>query len=134
MTRTFTTLAAAALVAGLIAAPALAAPRSDVIVGMAIEPTGLDPTAAAPVAIGQVVWKNLFEGLTTVDEDGDIAPQLAEAWEVSEDGLTYTFKLREGVTFHNGKKFTADTANTRILLLESQYKVLFCTGIPVVNA
>ncbi len=114
MTRTFTTLAAAALVAGLIAAPALAEPRSDVIVGMAIEPTGLDPTAAAPVAIGQVVWKNLFEGLTTVNENGDIAPQLAEAWEVSDDGLTYTFKLREGVTFHNGKPFTAETAKYSI--------------------
>ena len=51
-----------------------AAPRDDVTIGMAIEPSGLDPTIAAPVAIGQVVWQNVFEGLTRIDETGKVLP------------------------------------------------------------
>ncbi|MBA4786052.1 MAG: ABC transporter substrate-binding protein, partial [Rhizobiales bacterium] len=94
--------AAVALGAGLSAVHAMAAPKTDVSIGMAIEPAGLDPTAAAPVAIGQVTWQNIFEGLTTIDRNGEVQPQLAESWEISEDGKTYTFKLRPDVTFHNG--------------------------------
>jgi peptide/nickel transport system substrate-binding protein len=95
-------IATAALGAG---APrdALAAPKTSVTIGMSVEPTGLDPTIAAPVAIGQVTWQNIFEGLTTIDRDGQVQPQLAESWEISEDGLTYTFKLRTGVTSMTAK-------------------------------
>nr|WP_272212851.1 ABC transporter substrate-binding protein [Marinicella sp. W31]MDC2878774.1 ABC transporter substrate-binding protein [Marinicella sp. W31] len=81
---------------------------------MSIEPAGLDPTAAAPVAIGQVVWQNVFEGLVTINEAGAIAPQLATDWTVSDNGLTYTFDLREGVTFHNDRAFNAETAKFSI--------------------
>lgn len=49
-----------------------------------------------------LVRLNLIDGLRTV------VPDLAESWEVSDDGLTYTFKLREGVKFHNGEAFSAD--------------------------
>jgi peptide/nickel transport system substrate-binding protein len=106
----------AALAAGAsFAAPhADAAPKTAVTIGMAIEPTGLDPTVAAPVAIGQVTWQNIFEGLTTIDKDGQIRPQLAESWEISEDGKTYTFKLRQGVTFHNGVAFDSSVAKFTI--------------------
>jgi peptide/nickel transport system substrate-binding protein len=105
-----------ALAAGAsFAAPhADAAPKTAVTIGMAIEPTGLDPTVAAPVAIGQVTWQNIFEGLTTIDKDGQIRPQLAESWEISEDGKTYTFKLRQGVTFHNGVAFDSSVAKFTI--------------------
>ena len=95
---------AAVVIAGLLSAGSvLAAPRTDVIIGMSTEPTGLDPTAAAPVAIGQVVWQNLFEGLVSIDEAGRTEPQLAESWEISDDGLTYTFHLREGVRFQTAR-------------------------------
>lgn len=90
--------------------PAGAAPRDDIVVGMAIEPTGLDPTVAAPVAIGQVVWQNVFEGLTRIDETGAVQPQLAKGWRISPDGLVYTFDLQTGAVFHNGKAFDAATA------------------------
>jgi peptide/nickel transport system substrate-binding protein len=105
-----------ALAAGvaLIAPHADAAPKTGVTIGMGIEPTGLDPTVAAPVAIGQVTWQNVFEGLTTVDRDGKIQPQLAESWEISADGKTYTFKLRQGVTFHNGVAFDSAVAKFAI--------------------
>ena len=97
--------------AGLPAeAGATEAARTDVVVGMSIEPPGLDPTIAAPVAIGQVTWQNLYEGLVRIDRDGKIVPQLAKSWTISPDGLTYTFTLQSGVTFHDGEAFDASSA------------------------
>jgi peptide/nickel transport system substrate-binding protein len=106
----------AAVSAGLVMlslTPAEAA-KTTLSLGMTIEPTGLDPTIAAPVAIGQVTWQNVFEGLVTIDEAGKVQPQLAKSWEISPDGLTYTFKLREGVTFHDGQVF--DSASAKFAL------------------
>ncbi|AWB22204.1 ABC transporter substrate-binding protein [Methylobacterium currus] len=100
----------AALALPGFAGDALAAPRTDLVLGMPVEPPGLDPTSAAPTVIGQVVWQNVFEGLTRVDRDGKVQPQLAKSWTVSPDGLTYTFALQTGVTFHNGEAFNAETA------------------------
>ncbi|WP_319518954.1 ABC transporter substrate-binding protein [uncultured Martelella sp.] len=109
-----TIIAAAALTGLVTVSPAAAEARNDLVIGMGIEPTGLDPTAAAPVAIGQVVWQNLFEGLVAITEAGEIVPQLATGWTISDDGLTYTFDLRDGVTFQNGAAFNAETAKFSI--------------------
>jgi peptide/nickel transport system substrate-binding protein len=92
------------------AGAAMAAAKTSLVLGMTVEPTGLDPTIAAPVAIGQVTWQNIFEGLVTIDRDGKIQPQLAQSWDISSDGLTYTFKLRTGVTFHDGEVFDSSVA------------------------
>ncbi|NEJ22327.1 ABC transporter substrate-binding protein [Rhizobium leguminosarum] len=102
----------AALSAGLVMTamtPAEAA-KTTLNLGMSVEPAGLDPTIAAPVAIGQVTWQNVFEGLVTIDQAGKIQPQLAKSWEISPDGLTYTFKLQTGVKFHDGEAFDAASA------------------------
>jgi len=90
------------------------AAKTNLVLGMAIEPAGLDPTIAAPVAIGQVTWQNIFEGLVTIDRDGKIQPQLAKSWTISPDGLTYTFKLQSGVTFHDGEAFDSAVAKASI--------------------
>jgi len=71
------------------------------------EPPGLDPTTNPAAIIDRVVYSNLFEGLVKFNEKGEIAPALAESWEVSTDGKVYTFALHKGVTFHNGQPFTA---------------------------
>ncbi|WP_432458814.1 MULTISPECIES: ABC transporter substrate-binding protein [unclassified Agarivorans] len=111
MIRNFRSLLIATAAIGLFATGSvIAQPRSDLILGMSLEPSGLDPTVAAPVAIGQVVWQNLFEGLVAIDQNGNIEPQLAESWQISDDGLTYTFDMRDGVAFQNGKLFNAETA------------------------
>ncbi len=55
----------------------------------------------------KAVMGNVFEGLLSYDETGKLIPALAESWQVSEDGLSYTFNLREGVTYHNGDQFDA---------------------------
>jgi peptide/nickel transport system substrate-binding protein len=98
--------------AGLLAAvsPARAAPPDALVMGMVLEPPHLDPTAGAAGAIDEVVYANVFEGLTRIGPDGAVRPGLAERWEVSADGLTYTFHLRPGVTFHDGTAFTAGDA------------------------
>src|SRR5499427_10989467 len=50
----------------------------------------------------------MFEPLLARDTKGAIQPRLAESWEISKDGKLYTFRLRKGVKFHNGKELTAD--------------------------
>lgn len=101
-------LAASISLAALGAAQA--APRTDLVLGMSVEPAGLDPTVAAPVAIGQVTWQNLFEGLVRIDRDGKVQPQLARSWTISQDGRTYTFALQTGVAFHDGEVFDSAAA------------------------
>ena len=70
-------------------------------------PVGLDPhkvTAFSSfVVIGQI-----YDGLVELNADLAVEPALAESWTVSDDGLTYVVKLREGVRFHNGRTMTAD--------------------------
>lgn len=100
-------LAPGLLVPGLLAGPALAA-RTDINVGMVLEPPNLDPTAGAAAAIDEVVYANVFEGLTRYDADGAVIPDLARSWDISDDGRVYTFHLAQGVTFHDGAKFSAD--------------------------
>ncbi len=50
----------------------------------------------------------------TIDRNGKIQPQLARSWEISPDGLTYTFKLAEGVKFHDGEVFDATVAKASL--------------------
>lgn len=88
--------------------PAFAQTRADVKIGLVLEPPSLDPTAEAAAAVDEVVYANVFEGLTRFAPDGSIVPALARSWEISEDGLTYTFTLNEGVTFHDGSAFDAE--------------------------
>ncbi len=98
-------LAALGTAFGLAAAPGLAAAETAVSIGMQQEPTVLDPTADATASIDAMLTANVFESLTTVSESGEILPALAESWEVSDDGLTYTFRLVEDAAFHDGAVF-----------------------------
>src|SRR5690348_14877098 len=101
--------AAALLLTTAAMPPALAAAKTTLVIGHPIEPPGLDPTIAAPVAIREVTWVNLYEGLVRLDRDGHVQPLLAKSWTISPDGLTYTFTLQQGVTFHDGEPFNSAT-------------------------
>lgn len=70
-------------------------------------PVGLDPHKVTAFSSFAVVYA-IYEGLLEINADLQLEPALATAYEVSDDGLTYTFTLRDGVTFHNGRSMTAD--------------------------
>lgn len=72
------------------------------------EPPSLDMTTQAGAVLAQVLLYNTMEPLVQIDDNGEPQPLLAESWEVSDDGLTYTFNLRQGVTFHDGSPLTAE--------------------------
>ena len=86
----------------------------DLIVCQPAEPPGLDPTANTAAAIDRVVFSNIYEGLIKVNIKGEFITGLATRWEVSPDGLIYTFHLRKGVRFHNGESFNARVAKWNI--------------------
>jgi len=67
----------------------------------------LDPAQINQVLQFQIA-SNVLSGLTHINGELVAEGDLAESWQITDDGLQYTFKLREGVTFHNGDKFTAD--------------------------
>lgn len=90
-----------------LAGAATAAPP-EIRIGVALEPPVLDPTAGAAEAIDIVVYQNIFEGLTQIDQHGAVQPDLARSWTISDDGLRYTFALHDGVTFHDGTSFDAN--------------------------
>jgi peptide/nickel transport system substrate-binding protein len=103
------TKAAPALLAALaLAFAAPAAAQMRISLGLQQEPTSLDPTSDATAAINVMLAQNVYESLTTVDSAGAVQPQLAESWEISDDGRTYTFNLVQGATFHDGSPFNAD--------------------------
>ncbi len=80
----------------------------SITIAQGVEPPGLDPTTATSAAIPRVVYSNVFEGLAKIDRNGKIAPALAREYKISKDGKEYTFVLRGGVRFHDGKPFDAE--------------------------
>ena len=100
--------AAGGLLAGALTATAAAAAGGVLVLGVPLEPPNLDPTSGAAAAVDEVVYGNVFEGLTRITQNGRVAPALAESWEVSPDGLTYLFRLRRGVRFQDGTAFDAE--------------------------
>src|SRR3954451_16828597 len=70
------------------------------------DPRSLDPAVSTDVPTGRA-GGYLFDGLTRFTPDAKVEPALAERWDVSADGITYTFHLRSGVTFHDGSRLTA---------------------------
>ncbi|MBE0581754.1 ABC transporter substrate-binding protein [Devosia sp.] len=121
MNKTIKAFGLALVLTTALAGMAMAQP-TEVRIGVALEPPALDPTAGAAEAIDIVVYQNVFEGLTRIDQTGAVQPGLAESWTISEDGLTYTFKLHDGVTFHDGTSFDAEDVKfsfERILAADS---------------
>lgn len=79
----------------------------SVVVGITQDLDSLDPHKAVAAGTKEVLY-NIFEGLVKPDKDGNLVAAVAESYQVSEDGMTYTFVLRPNVTFHNGKTVTAE--------------------------
>jgi oligopeptide transport system substrate-binding protein len=108
MRRVLSSLLALILLAGLSAfSTALAAePASKIVFQLDIEPQRMDPTMN-DYAYGSYALQNLFRGLCKFSETGEVVPGLAESYDVSEDGLVYTFHLRTGLKWSDGSPLTA---------------------------
>lgn len=99
-------------------------------------PTYIDPAIAADFS-SSVSVANLYDTLVFPTYDGEVVPHLAESWEVSEDGLTYTFYLRKGVKFHNGEELKAEDvvfSMERLLTIGQGYSYIFKPIIEKVEA
>ncbi len=92
----------------LIISGAAFASKKHLTMGMVLEPPHLDPTAGAAAAIDEIVYANVFEGLTRINQNAEVLPALAESWSISRNGLKYTFKLQKGVKFHDGSIFDSN--------------------------
>lgn len=75
---------------------------------LASDPPSLDPIHTSDTISATLVFR-IFEGLVKLDpETLEVRPSLAERWDISPDGLTYTFHLKRGITFHNGRELTTE--------------------------
>jgi peptide/nickel transport system substrate-binding protein len=98
---------ALAIAIGVLTGATSAQAPGTLVVGLVAEPVNLDPAQVTDLNSNRV-GRRIVETLVTFpDESTQIVPGLAESWAVSKDGLRYTFKLRKGVTFHDGTPFDA---------------------------
>ena len=107
-------LRSALVVAALLASAAVPAafaqdfdPNATIRIGSLYEPQNLDNTAGAGQGINEAFNGNVYEALFQLTDAGTVEPNLAASSEMSEDGLTYTFKPKPGVKFHSGDPLTA---------------------------
>ena len=81
-------------------------PTRDIIINMGSEPVTIDPTLNSIGVVGTYIL-HAFEGLTKIDKNNNIVPGVAEKWDISDDGLIYTFYLRTNAKWSDGKPVTA---------------------------
>ena len=93
------------LAAWPIAAPAQTG--NTLVVGLVAEPVALDPAQVTDLNSNRVGRRVVETLVMFADDSTQVVPGLAESWTISRDGLTYTFKLRKGITFHDGTPFNA---------------------------
>ena len=90
----------------------------EMVIGFLGDATSLNPVVATDGQSYIAEWP-MFDSLVELDQNLGVRPLLAESWDVSRDGLTYTFKLKKGVRWHDGKAFTArDVAFTFYSVLD----------------
>jgi peptide/nickel transport system substrate-binding protein len=82
-------------------------PTGTLVIALSTNPNTLDQPITAERNAHNAA-RQMFDSLLWINDEGELEGELAETWEVSDDGLEYTFHLRQGVTFHNGEPFTAD--------------------------
>jgi peptide/nickel transport system substrate-binding protein len=115
-------LTAAVGVGPALSAAAAVQPRGGtLVIGCGPESTSGLTAAVTSAGTAQIVSGKIFDGLLTYDDHFTPKPQLATSWEVSADGLAYTFHLRPGVLWHDGKPFTSQDVGFSVLEVWKKY-------------
>jgi len=99
-------------------------------------PCYIDPAVGSDY-VASISLCNLYDSLVFPNPDGSVKPWLAKSWTVSDDGLTYTFNLQQGVKFHNGDELTAEDvvfSLQRIMAIGEGYGYLFTTSVKEAKA
>lgn len=100
----------------------------EVVVGIQQDIDSLDPHIAVAAGTKEILF-NIFDGLVNSNENGEVIPAVAKSYTISDDGLTYTFVLRDGIKFSNGEEVTVE---------DVKYSIERCAGIldgtPLVKA
>jgi peptide/nickel transport system substrate-binding protein len=121
----------AIIILGLLLAGTLGAtgqPEEQILnFALSGNPDTLDPQKTSGTLTFQTC-KSIYDTLVEPDQDAKIIPALAESYDISADGLTWTFNLRKGVTFHNGDPFTSADVKASIERIKSEE-----TGSPNAN-
>ncbi|MGN6428783.1 MAG: ABC transporter substrate-binding protein [Leifsonia sp.] len=87
---------------------------ASIAIGSLYEPVNLDNTAGGGQGVTEALNGNVYEGLFKLTDAGEVQPLLATKYTQSADGLSYTFTLRDGVTFHSGKPLTSAEVKSSI--------------------
>ena len=112
--RALASIIAVTMALALWVAPVAAQPAGTLVVGLVAEPVNLDPPQVTDLNSNRV-GRRIVETLVTFPEEStQIVPGLAESWTISKDGLQYTFKLRRGITFHDGTPLNAEAVKFSI--------------------
>lgn len=98
---------------GTTAPPTETVTRDVIRVAIGVDLDTVDPHGQTTTTVYNVM-RHVYETLLWFDDEGNVIPWLAESWEVSEDGLEYTFHLRKGVKFHDGSELTAEVVKANI--------------------
>jgi len=113
----------------MVAVPAMAAPTGTLVIADSETPENLDPANATNSTVDELLIGDYDTLVQFTAGETTVSPRLAKSWEVSADGLTYTFHLRDDVLFHDGTKFTADDVKfTFDRLVAAKGNVLNDTG------
>ena len=113
--------------------------EATIFIGSLYEPTNLSNTQGGGQGVTEALTGNVYEGLYRLTDDGEVEPLLAEDAQVSDDGLTYTITLRDGVTFHSGDPLTsadvkssveAVTAEDSVSARKSSFKTIADIATP----
>ena len=104
------------------------AAASHITIGIPQDLDSLVPSLSQGAGTQEILY-NIYEGLYKPDSEGNLVPAVASDYTMSEDGLVYTFTLRDGIKFHNGKPVTA---------ADVKYSIDTCAGLnggePVISA
>lgn len=95
--------------------------RDELVMGLSAEPATLDPHIQSGQAT-RVIKQNLYRGLVAFQADEKIDMEIAESYDISEDNLVYTFKIKEDAMFHDGSTVTAEDVEFSILRIMDESK------------